>query len=80
MLGAWSGIEFERDPIRQLQGVINSICIPIFTSNILLNFYIDLCIFFVTFQFFQPFGKFGISLTSINQRCCNKVVINIFND
>ena len=66
MLGTWSGIEFERDPIRQLQGVINSIHILIFTSKILLNFYIDLYIFFMVFQFFQPFGKLQISLTLVN--------------
>ncbi len=46
MLSTWSGIEFDHDPIRKLQGVIQSVSVLIFISEILLKFYIDLCIFF----------------------------------
>ncbi len=66
MLSTWSGIEFERDPIRKLHGVIQSVSVFIFISKILLKVYIDTCIFFVAFQFFQSFGRLGISITSVD--------------
>ena len=41
MLNTWSGIEFERDPIRKLRGVIQSVSTKyfIFISETLLKFY-----------------------------------------
>jgi hypothetical protein len=66
MLATWSRIEFERDPIRKLRGVIQSVSILFYFNSIFLNFYIDSCILFATFQFFQPFGRFGITATSID--------------
>jgi len=37
MLNAWSGTEFDTDPIRKLRGVIQRVSIFIFINKILLN-------------------------------------------
>jgi hypothetical protein len=66
MLNTWSGIEFEDDPIRKLQGVIQSVSVLILISRSLLKFYIDPCIFFAAFQIFRPLGRLSFLITSIN--------------
>ena len=66
MLHFMSTTDLDGNFIRKLQGIIQSVSVLTFISGILLKYYIDLCIFFKVFQFFQSLEKIGTLRTSVD--------------
>ena len=52
MLNTWGMIQFDQDPIRKLRKVIQTVSFLNLLIKFLLEFFIDPCFFFATFQVF----------------------------
>ena len=66
MLHFMSITDLDGDSIRKLRGIIQSVSVLTFISGILLKYYVDSCIFFKAFQFFQSLEGIGTPRTSVD--------------